>query len=133
MWTHTQFLRAPYYLWHALNAKFKIQHCPWFHFCLRIHKSESDFYTFWILKSERSFSSFKLLDGHIRKWVMNSGFLYPEWCAANDAEDWDPELIYVWHQEGHLCCPGKLLNGETRKWHISYGFVYPVLWFDLRI
>ena len=39
--------------------------------------------------------SFKLPDGHIWKWVMSSGFLYPEWCTVNGAEDWDPELIYV--------------------------------------
>ena len=39
--------------------------------------------------------SFKLPDGHIRKWVMSSGFLYPEWCIVNGVEDWDPKLIYV--------------------------------------
>ena len=91
-----QLLPAPNQFWFAPNENFKIRFCPFHIFAYEFQYLEVIFIHSRFRNLEGHFHiSFKLLDGHIWKWIMNSEILYPEWCVVNGVEDWDPELIYV--------------------------------------
>ena len=130
-----QFLLVPYHLRHALNTKFKTQHCPWFYFCLRMPKSRSDYYIFWISISgfrylEGHFrTSFKYLDIHIHKWIMSSRFSCSEWCWVSKSITY---LCLLTNLDIQKVIYVVQVNFQMTKSKTSE-LVYETLWFDLLI